>query len=256
MPPQHEELGLFAPQETYRSIVLWQPWASLIPLGLKGNETRSWPTSYRGKLLIHAAKRPFVSADGSKILDYAAWLTWLDALELDEAASVVNQCELPFAYQLPLGCVVAVVDLTACLLMVEKAEWYAWKDLKSDQTIFTFNEPTKELLFERSGFEAVQVNEPIKGKLAVPIARDDKGHWHEAIVISEQTELERLVGDWRLGRYAWRLENIQPLATPIPAKGQQGMWAPSPQLIQEVNLALGKPVLPAEGTSTIYGGED
>ena len=37
---------------TLKAISLWQPWASLIPLGLKHYETRSWKTNYRGKLLI------------------------------------------------------------------------------------------------------------------------------------------------------------------------------------------------------------
>lgn len=40
-----------------KAITLWQPWASFIPWGLKEYETRSWGTSYRGLLAIHAAKR-------------------------------------------------------------------------------------------------------------------------------------------------------------------------------------------------------
>jgi len=40
-----------------KAISLWQPWASLMALGLKKNETRSWQTHYRGPLLIHAAKK-------------------------------------------------------------------------------------------------------------------------------------------------------------------------------------------------------
>ncbi len=36
---------------------LWQPWASLIALGEKTLETRSWETSYRGPIAIHAAKK-------------------------------------------------------------------------------------------------------------------------------------------------------------------------------------------------------
>jgi hypothetical protein len=35
---------------------LTQPWATLICLGAKKIETRSWKTSYRGTLLIHASK--------------------------------------------------------------------------------------------------------------------------------------------------------------------------------------------------------
>jgi activating signal cointegrator 1 len=34
-----------------------QPWASLIVMGVKTIETRRWPTSHRGPLLIHASQR-------------------------------------------------------------------------------------------------------------------------------------------------------------------------------------------------------
>jgi hypothetical protein len=37
-------------------ISLWQPWASLMAAGIKRNETRSWSTSYRGDVVIHAAQ--------------------------------------------------------------------------------------------------------------------------------------------------------------------------------------------------------
>lgn len=40
-----------------KAISLWQPWASLMAMGLKKIETRHWSTSHRGPLLIHAAKR-------------------------------------------------------------------------------------------------------------------------------------------------------------------------------------------------------
>lgn len=39
-----------------KAISLWQPWASLIAIGAKRFETRSWATNYRGPLLICAAK--------------------------------------------------------------------------------------------------------------------------------------------------------------------------------------------------------
>lgn len=39
-----------------KAITLHQPWATLIALGLKRYETRSWATTYRGKLAIHAGK--------------------------------------------------------------------------------------------------------------------------------------------------------------------------------------------------------
>jgi hypothetical protein len=39
-----------------KAITLHQPWATLIALGEKRIETRSWPTNYRGPIAIHAAK--------------------------------------------------------------------------------------------------------------------------------------------------------------------------------------------------------
>lgn len=57
-----------------RCLTLWQPWASLIAVGAKRFETRSWGTDWRGSLAIHAslkwsreqadlcATRPFAAA--------------------------------------------------------------------------------------------------------------------------------------------------------------------------------------------------
>lgn len=39
------------------AISLWEPWATLMAIGAKKNETRSWPTRHRGALLICAAAR-------------------------------------------------------------------------------------------------------------------------------------------------------------------------------------------------------
>ncbi|MEO8862303.1 MAG: ASCH domain-containing protein [Ginsengibacter sp.] len=39
-----------------KALSLLQPWASLVVIGVKEIETRSWSTPYRGPLLIHASK--------------------------------------------------------------------------------------------------------------------------------------------------------------------------------------------------------
>lgn len=40
-----------------KALTLYEPWASLIKLGRKTIETRSWGTSYRGPLAIHAGEK-------------------------------------------------------------------------------------------------------------------------------------------------------------------------------------------------------
>jgi len=79
------------------ALTLWQPWASLVALGVKRYETRSWRTSYRGRLAIHAAKR-VVPVDG-----YAGALI---AARLAEAGLRLAS--------LPLGAVVATCTLVDC----------------------------------------------------------------------------------------------------------------------------------------------
>ena len=53
-----------------KAISLWQPWASLVAYGIKDRENRSWPTNYRGPLLIHAAKR----WDDGALLEVKRWI--------------------------------------------------------------------------------------------------------------------------------------------------------------------------------------
>ena len=39
-----------------KALTLYQPWATLVAIGAKKIETRSWSTPYRGPLAIHAGK--------------------------------------------------------------------------------------------------------------------------------------------------------------------------------------------------------
>lgn len=65
-----------------KCISLWQPWATLIAIGAKRIETRSWATDYRGPLAIHAARRwtpaqrQFSSSQPCRNLLLAAGFPW------------------------------------------------------------------------------------------------------------------------------------------------------------------------------------
>ena len=47
--------------------------------------------------------------------------------------------------------------------------------------------------------------------------------------IAQQSVREAAVGDWAVGRWAWKLENIRVLQTPILARGFQGFWLWEPR---------------------------
>lgn len=84
-----------------KAFSLWQPWASLIAVGAKKYETRSWATSYRGPLLICAAKRPM---DKETVAFFVGYV----------------HAEVPeIGDDLPFGRAVAIVDLTDCIPTVD-----------------------------------------------------------------------------------------------------------------------------------------
>jgi activating signal cointegrator 1 len=58
--------------------------------------------------------------------------------------------------------------------------------------------------------------------------------------IEEQTPLELTTGDWQPGRYAWKLENVLALPTPIACRGYQGMR----ELPAELELAINQQINP------------
>jgi hypothetical protein len=80
------------------AVTLRQPWASLVAIGAKHFETRSWVTGYRGDLAIHAGKT--LSVPARRLLKTEPVKSTLAAVGLSRDT-------------LPLGQVVAVVNLTA-----------------------------------------------------------------------------------------------------------------------------------------------
>ena len=69
-----------------KALTICQPYAELIARGLKPIENRTWPTSYRGPLAIHAGKSR----------------EWMDDGDLEAYPSMV------------FGAVVAIVELVDC----------------------------------------------------------------------------------------------------------------------------------------------
>lgn len=84
-----------------KAITLTQPWATLVAIGAKQFETRSWRPAYRGPIAIHAAKDMPRSAD-----DLTLRKPFYDVLR---AAGYDGVHTL-----LPQGAILAVGDLTWC----------------------------------------------------------------------------------------------------------------------------------------------
>lgn len=84
-----------------KALSLWQPWATLVAIGAKGWETRSWFMKHRGPLAIHAAKK----CDDEN-MSYC----------LEEPfRSVLAAAGYDKIGEFPLGCVLCTVDVARCL---------------------------------------------------------------------------------------------------------------------------------------------
>ena len=95
-----------------KALSLTQPWATLIAIGAKRIETRSWSTSFRGPIAIHASKsmpldcREFAYADpAGRVLNDAGILLGGDCRDL------------------PKGAIVAVARLTGTARTEDIIQW-------------------------------------------------------------------------------------------------------------------------------------
>jgi hypothetical protein len=101
-------------QQMMKAISLWQPWATLVAIGAKKIETRSWPTKYRGPLAIHAsAERKYIDMRSKHYTcDKEPFYTIL-------MNYYCNQLCTPFHKILPRGAVIAICELVNCFRIPE-----------------------------------------------------------------------------------------------------------------------------------------
>lgn len=92
-----------------KALSLTQPWASLVVAGAKKLETRSWPTYYRGPLLIHASKGFPLGARAT--CHRAPFCHSLAAAGFHHVG------------ELPLGSILGIVSLTGCKATHDLVPW-------------------------------------------------------------------------------------------------------------------------------------
>ena len=197
-----------------KALTLRQPWASLVALGVKTIETRSWSTEYRGPLAIHAGmKRPPI-----------VWTRWADPMPGTDPLllSMADSYEMGHLFTEgehddgmwshrwagPLGAVVATCELVDVLPTVG---WDTEQDCPD----------------ARGATRCVSADPDEPGG---PFVRT----WTYGVIEQQITSVGCWVGgigdpvqlpygDFTPGRYAWLLADVTPI-DPVPAKGKQGLW--------------------------------
>lgn len=121
-----------------KTITVWQPWASLLAVGAKRFETRSWPTSYRGPIAIHAAtKDPYsIMAKLPRRVAKAIYDVLYEKFGIQSGA----------LRRMSTGCVIATAELIGCHKIFRcggRGEGPGW--IETAQGIYQPDE--RELLF-------------------------------------------------------------------------------------------------------------
>lgn len=155
-----------------KAITLTAPWSTLVAIGAKTIETRSWDTNFRGQVCIHAAKN---------FPDDARYLVTEEPFSIALAGA--------WASTLPTACIIAVATIER-----------TWK----------FTATTVEKIRERSA-------------------------------AGELPPFEADFGDYTEGRFGFRLINIVPLVTTIPARGMLNLWNVPADVERKVREQLAPP---------------
>lgn len=182
--------------QTMKALTLWQPWASLVALGVKTIETRSWATRYRGPLAIHAATRKPKEYEqvGQYVVHEMSNGSW--------AAFLHDEDDIGPGLRLPLGAIVATCTLTACAPIGGPYDFRTGL-VEGDEGDWP-NQP-------------VVVRQPPVLGLPEALILDHDGRQKD---VTDQLPY----GDFTPGRWAWLLDAIKPAVRPVPAKGHQQLW--------------------------------
>jgi len=187
-------------------LTIRQPWASLISLGVKRIETRSWSTSFRGPLAIHAGK----AKPSRDLVRMGQWLTRWDYGEGRYAMSD----GLGKWVALPLGAVVAVCDLIDVVPIVDDPHACNCLDVRVGHP--------------EAGM-AVRLDGPLVDPTYPPTYEPER-----ITDVADQLPF----GDFTPGRYAWLLDNVRPLDHPVPMKGAQGLRDVDNEMAAAITRAL------------------
>jgi len=155
-----------------KALTLTQPYATLVAIGAKRIETRSWATAYRGPLAIHAGAGLGPVGGWRGLAQLTMSQPFKAALEDGAARGLVPA----YDEELPRGAIVATCELIGI----------------------------RPIGIEQNGDATILADDMIS---FTPILGN-----------------ERAFGDYTPGRWAWLLADVRPLATPIPARGAQGLW--------------------------------
>ena len=99
-----------------KALTIRQPWATLIALGIKDVENRTWQSHFRGTFYIHAASAPLKAGPESFFTQ--------DQLECLKKCKIVSPDGSRFLIDFPTGALLGTAEVSDCV----KEDNSIWKE--------------------------------------------------------------------------------------------------------------------------------
>lgn len=171
-----------------KTITIKQPWASLIIDGAKDIENRSWPTKFRGRILIHASIKPYydiIDTANPSIYNAIKIKDYLFKADIDAYCAV--------------GAIIGSVEIVDCV--INHSSIWAEKTELPEQL-------SNKCIWNWVLANPIKFPEPIpaKGKqsfwdypniLAEPEEKDGELWCHCQLSVKEENQVMRLAGEHR-----------------------------------------------------------
>lgn len=191
-----------------RALSLTQPWATLVAQGAKRIETRSFQTTYRGQLAIHASKG--FPRDAIELALTEPFRPTLHGLGYEQLAD------------LPLGSILAVATVADCVPIVAKGNLPKGRDCVAtdDEGLLRY-------------WTWSEMSGPSFGPRTIGC---HSGDGYKQIATHELA-----FGNYDLDdgpRWAWLLRDVRQLGEPVPCKGSLGLWTLPPSVLAAVERQL------------------
>lgn len=182
-----------------KAITIKQPWASLIVDGIKDIENRTWPTKFRGRVLIHSAKKPIEMVFGNEMFTREQWNRITDKTQ-----SINKTC----------GSIIGSVEIVDCVInhesiWAEKTDIPTLGDVLDDLKLLGRVVHPNKVVYNWVLANPIKFPEPIPAKgelsfwdypniLAEPEEKDGELFCHCRLPVNERIQV---AGDARFGYY-------------------------------------------------------
>lgn len=145
-----------------KALSIKQPWASLIAHGIKDIENRTWKTSFRGRIYIHASGKWDVRSNGNNPNDIFTW-DQLKAIPDIVGSNFLDYGVIVKDHETPLSAIIGEIEIVDCVINHESI----WAEKTEGVTVgnqFYYKKPIYNWVLANP----VLYEEPIpaKGKLS------------------------------------------------------------------------------------------